>query len=110
MSIEYLDTLRWAISRYGFFLGQSTIDDKMSQEAKDHSICFELYLLLERKLTPLMMLKSKKEKSVNNRTLKIKVHMGMVVLDALHHVRAERDFRQVPAMEHIKEQISKQIL
>ncbi|MFC4219036.1 hypothetical protein [Flagellimonas marina] len=110
MSTEYFRTLSWALERYGAILNDLGARAPMSNEAKDHSICLEVYFKLEPKVSKRELSKPLADRERQNKSLKVPVHAGIVIIDALHQVNGERDFSQTPAMEHIKEQISKQLL
>ena len=109
MSTDYFVTLSWAMERYGAHF-QEQNPDPMSNEAKDHSICLEIYFKLEPKVSKKQLYQSWNSRSRQNKSLKVPVHSGIVILDALVFVNGEKDFSQTPAIEHIKEEISKQLL
>lgn len=110
MSTEYFRTLSWALDRYGSWLKDFVERDPFSNESKDYSICLTTFFKVEPKISKKELLKPESDRSRQNKSLKIPVHSGIVILEAMQHVDHEKDFSQCPALEHIKEQISKQII
>ena len=84
--------------------------DPMGNNRKDHSILMEVYFKLEPKITKRKLLEPEKMRIRRNKSLKIGVHSGIAVLDALLDYWPHRNFKETPALEHIKEQITQQLL
>jgi len=110
MSTNYFKVLFKVLEDYGGHLLDQADDDILSTYNKDHSITLELYFIVEAKVTSKQLFKPESELKKGNKSLKIKVHQGIVVLDAIFHYQPRREFYETPALEHIKEQICQELL
>ena len=110
MSTNYFKTLSWALDKYGAMLKTNAELDTFSNEAIAYSICLETYFLLEPKISKKQLLKPENEQKRQNKRLKIPMHAGIVIIDSFWYTDSEKDFSMSPAIEHIKEQITKQLL
>ncbi len=120
MSTDYFLILCRAMEHYGGFLIEQAYYEgflleqsheyRLGSERKDHSILTEAYFKLERKISKKKLLESSETKARQNKSLKLLIHTGMVILDAINAYWPQRSFSETPALEHVKEQLSKQLL
>ncbi|MEM1339844.1 MAG: hypothetical protein AAF634_05055 [Bacteroidota bacterium] len=110
MSTEYFIVLSKAMDAYGTFLLEQSEKNKMGNERKDHSILTQAFFKVEPKISQRKLLEPTLSRDRKNKSLKIGVHSGMVILDAISAYWPLKSFSETPALEHVKDQISKQLL
>lgn len=112
MSTAYFKVMFLVLETYGAFLKEQAdnYEHPLSDYHKDHSIALDLYFKIEPKVSKKATSRPKREITRANKYLKIHLHSGLVLLDAIAHCWGTRDFSHTPAMEHIKDEISKAIL
>jgi len=109
MSTNYFKVLFSVLEAYGKDLMEQK-DNITCNSTKDHSIVLELYFKIEPKVSQKQYSKPIADQKRNNKKLTIKVHTGIVVLDAIDNYWGNRDFYETPALVHIKNEIYRSLL
>lgn len=113
VSIDYFTIYRRCLMRYGGHLfklveAQRNNHNLFSTTHKDYSICLEMALALNSILLKAIVF-SELDKKKRNKSWKIPIYSAIVILDAIQYYEPFKGPHESPAIEHFKNQATKQM-